>query len=113
MLVITRGTGSNSDALVLTEAQIGRLAQCSSRLIEQMPQLEQKLMQNKKKISRCVFTTLFAVFRKIDAVKQSEVNSDTPVLTEAQTGRLAQCSSRLIEQMTPLEVKLIQSKKII
>ncbi|VDP13066.1 unnamed protein product [Onchocerca flexuosa] len=37
---------------VLTEAQIGRLAQCSHRLIEQMPQLEPKLIQNKKKISR-------------------------------------------------------------
>ncbi|VDM36657.1 unnamed protein product [Toxocara canis] len=37
---------------ILTEAQIGRLAQCSLRLIEQLPQLEPKLIQNKKKISR-------------------------------------------------------------
>lgn len=41
-----------SETPVLTEAQIVRLAQCSHRLIEQMPQLEPKLIQNKKKISR-------------------------------------------------------------
>uniref|UniRef100_A0A0M3ICZ4 NGFI-A-binding protein homolog n=2 Tax=Ascaris TaxID=6251 RepID=A0A0M3ICZ4_ASCLU len=41
-----------SETPILTEAQIGRLAQCSLRLIDQMPQLEPKLIQNKKKISR-------------------------------------------------------------
>ncbi|KAL3994617.1 NAB conserved region 2 (NCD2) family protein [Acanthocheilonema viteae] len=46
------GTSTTSETPVLTEAQIGRLAQCSHRLIEQMPQLEPKLIQNKKKISR-------------------------------------------------------------
>ncbi|VDM09925.1 unnamed protein product [Wuchereria bancrofti] len=46
------GTNTTSETPVLTEAQIGRLAQCSHRLIEQMPQLEPKLIQNKKKISR-------------------------------------------------------------
>lgn len=46
------GTSTTSETPILTEAQIGRLAQCSHRLIEQMPQLEPKLVQNKKKISR-------------------------------------------------------------
>ncbi|OZC11280.1 NAB region 2 [Onchocerca flexuosa] len=46
------GTSTILETPVLTEAQIGRLAQCSHRLIEQMPQLEPKLIQNKKKISR-------------------------------------------------------------
>ncbi|CAG9529809.1 unnamed protein product [Cercopithifilaria johnstoni] len=46
------GTSTTSETPVLTEAQISRLAQCSHRLIEQMPQLEPKLIQNKKKISR-------------------------------------------------------------
>ncbi|VDN01898.1 unnamed protein product [Thelazia callipaeda] len=46
------GTSTTSETPVLTEAQIGRLAQCSHRLIEQMPHLEPKLIQNKKKISR-------------------------------------------------------------
>ncbi|MCP9261881.1 NGFI-A-binding protein 1 [Dirofilaria immitis] len=46
------GTSTTSETPMLTEAQIGRLAQCSHRLIEQMPQLEPKLIQNKKKISR-------------------------------------------------------------
>uniref|UniRef100_A0A1I7VTR8 NGFI-A-binding protein homolog n=1 Tax=Loa loa TaxID=7209 RepID=A0A1I7VTR8_LOALO len=46
------GTSTTSETPILTEAQIERLAQCSHRLIEQMPQLEPKLIQNKKKISR-------------------------------------------------------------
>uniref|UniRef100_A0A0N5ATC4 NGFI-A-binding protein homolog n=1 Tax=Syphacia muris TaxID=451379 RepID=A0A0N5ATC4_9BILA len=40
------------DNPILTDAQIGKLAQCSIRLIERMPQFEPKLIQNKKKISR-------------------------------------------------------------
>uniref|UniRef100_A0A0M3KIA0 NGFI-A-binding protein homolog (inferred by orthology to a D. melanogaster protein) n=1 Tax=Anisakis simplex TaxID=6269 RepID=A0A0M3KIA0_ANISI len=41
-----------SETPTLTETQIGRLAQCSLKLIERLPQLEPKLIQNKKKISR-------------------------------------------------------------
>lgn len=46
------GSNTTSETPILTEAQIGKLAQCSMRLIEQMPQLEPKMIQNKKKISR-------------------------------------------------------------
>ncbi|VDD96791.1 unnamed protein product [Enterobius vermicularis] len=46
------GINSTTETPVLTDAQIGKLAQCSIRLIERMPQLEPKLTQNKKKISR-------------------------------------------------------------
>lgn len=42
----------SAETPVLTDAQISKLAQCSLRLIERMPQLEPKLIQNKKKISR-------------------------------------------------------------
>uniref|UniRef100_A0A0N4UD70 SAM domain-containing protein n=1 Tax=Dracunculus medinensis TaxID=318479 RepID=A0A0N4UD70_DRAME len=46
------GVSAIMETPVLTDAQINKITECSNRLIERMPHLEPKLIQNKKKISR-------------------------------------------------------------